>query len=252
MSPDSVILEIAFVRLAPKQDQLDEEFWADVDEQHIETEVRRRLNQNGIRCGLLGSNLPAGLSKLLQSSSNATAGDFQQQDSKTDSVSVKNRRLQSRAGRRGEIVTSTHNDKIDSLLVIDGELTGRSYPQGQCKLAIITLPQGDGHVRLMLTPEIHFGSVEQRWGAEEGAFRYEVGRQREVFQMLNIPATLSPGQTLMISCTSQCKGLGSQFFMEKTNGEPHKKLLLIRLAQTQYDDLFSPEDTREPLVTPGQ
>ena len=31
-----------------------------------------------------------------------------------------------------------------------------------------------------------------------------------------------------------------------------RRLLLIRFAQTQFDDLFAPEQTSAPLATPGE
>ena len=53
-----------------------------------------------------------------------------------------------------------------------------------------------------------------------------------------------PGQTLILSCTPESKGLGQNFFVDTSHGDPQQKLLLIRLAQTQRDDLF---ELSEPL-----
>jgi hypothetical protein len=44
------------------------------------------------------------------------------------------------------------------------------------------------------------------------------------------------------------KGLGAHFFADDESGA--RRPLLIRLALTQDDGLFSPEDAPTPLVTP--
>ena len=36
--------------------------------------------------------------------------------------------------------------------------------------------------------------------------------------------------------------VGNYFFTDDSSGQPEQKLLLIRLAQTQHDGLFSPEE----------
>ena len=53
---------------------------------------------------------------------------------------------------------------------------------------------------------------------------------------------LSPGQILVITCLPERPGsLGYQYFTEQMPDNVVQKLLLIRLAQTRYDDLFVTE-----------
>jgi len=245
-APDSVWLEIAFVRLGVDGTRSLDELWQDLDEQHLPAHVRRTLRDNGYRCGRAGVQLPAALRPLLDQPADdaitGLQGDLE--------APVQLRRLQSRTGRRSEIVTSGQRDEMVILLQEGGRLAGRSLRDAQCLFAAKTFPLGDGRVRLVLTPEVHHGQPQQRWVGRDGAFLLEAGRAREVFEKLRIETVVAPGQTLVLSCTSPAKGLGKHFFLDPTQGRAHEKLLLIRLAQSQRDDLFDADATvSEPLTT---
>src|SRR5690606_27801493 len=95
-------------------------------------------------------------------------------------------------------------------------------------------------VRVEIIPEIHHGSPRQQVVPGEGTFQLITARDREVFEDLRMELTLAPGQTLVLTCTSDQKGLGENFFVEPERGDGQKTLLRIRLLQTQRGDLFDP------------
>ena len=78
-----------------------------------------------------------------------------------------------------------------------------------------------------------------------------IGRDKLVFDRLRLDAKLTPGQVLLVSNTAEIKGPGESFFAETANGTVERTLLVVRVAQTQLDDLFTPEHALAPLVTPG-
>jgi hypothetical protein len=61
---------------------------------------------------------------------------------------------------------------------------------------------------------------------------------------------LSPGEILIVSGTPDVKGLGQHFFASPNADEKSQTMLLVRLAQTQLDDLFAPDQILSPIVTP--
>jgi len=72
--------------------------------------------------------------------------------------------------------------------------------------------------------------------------RLDSSRPKRVFEDLAVSATLSPGGILVMSCLSNRSGsLGHHLFTEN-NGRLEQKLLVLRLAQTQHDDLFLPSE----------
>jgi hypothetical protein len=202
------------------------------------------MYENGLRAGVVGSQLPSELRTLLEANHDPLAIKGA---GTPDDVTASQRQLQSRAGKRGVILTGGAVERMTLLLHEQGNVSGEQYKQAQCLLAVRSFPQGDGRVRLELTPEIEHGDARQRWVGQEGAFHVEASKDRKVIESLKLDLILSPGEVLAISCTPEQKGLGKQFFAPNAGGE--QKLLLIRIAQTQYDDVFAPEKIKAPLAT---
>ena len=72
-----------------------------------------------------------------------------------------------------------------------------------------------------------------------GGFRLEMNRAREAFDELAFTATLAPGHIIVISSLPNRPGsLGHHFLTQVGSGRKEQKLLVIRLSQTQHDDLF--------------
>jgi len=247
-APDSVVFEAAFVRVPPHQ-QLDE-LWRQIDEQQLNAEARRNLIANGIRCGVLGAQLPTELQGFM-----ASAGSDQPVTSSesllSDSVTALYRRLQNRAGERSElIVVPAISERKVVLFHEEGRIRAENFDQGQALFAIRGYPSGDGTVRVELVPEIRHGDVKHQWVPGNGTFLHDIGRATSAFDQLRLTAVLSPGQTLLVTGTEEAKGLGGFLFAEGSGESSERLLLLLRLAQTQYDDLFAPEQAAEPLATP--
>ena len=243
MSPDAVVLECFFVRVPFGDPKSNHQLWQDVDEQHFPAELRRRLARNGFRVGLAGGQLPVALSELLELKDKpapVSGGAHQSELTGMESEPrVVRRHLPIRTGRRKEIVTSGVYDALPVLLRDSGRLSGETYSQAQGLLAVKTFPQGDGRVRLEITPELHHDRARQRWVGDQGVLRLEAGRPRRAFDDLAFSATLLPGSMLILSSLPNLPGsLGHHFFTE-CDGQLEQKLLVVRLAQTQHDELFS-------------
>ena len=123
----------------------------------------------------------------------------------------------------------------------DGELCGRSYGDAQAVVVIEALPEPDNRVQLKMTPEIQFGQERPRCISTQGVLRMEVGRDRRAFDELAMSADLASGDMVVLGCLDSRPGsLGDQFFTRDNEGHHEQKLLVIRLSQTQHDDLFDP------------
>lgn len=235
MSPSTVVLELAFVRLNPERPQETTELWREFDEQILPTELRRRLNTNGMRCGMVGSNLPPNLQRLLDNPTEALDVATQDPEKLADDVTSRQYRLQSREGVRTPIAASSNIEKLHVFVNEDGALRGETYQLAQCMFSVRTYPQGDGRVQLEVVPEIEHGQPVNRRVGQEGIWRLEFSRDRKIFDALRLEVVLSPGDVLAISATPEPLGLGQSFFVK---GPQQTTMLLIRLAQTQKDELF--------------
>ena len=71
--------------------------------------------------------------------------------------------------------------------------------------------------------------------------RLETSRPRRVFEELTMSAFLSPGAMVILSSLPNRPGsLGHYFFTEGEDNHVEQKLLVLRLSQTQHDDLVAP------------
>ena len=248
MPPNSVVLDVFFVRFPLGNPQANGELWREVDEQHFPPELRQRLVQNGFRVGVVGSPMPTALSALLELGDKPapTAGANQVPVGEMeDEPRVTRRHMQVRAGRPADIVASDVYDRLAVLLRESGELVGQTYSAAQAHLGLTALPESDGRVRLDLIPELHYGQAQvrpQAFVGNEAMFRLASCQPRRSFDNLALAATLSPGSMLLIGCLPDRPGsLGQHFFT--CQGEPkQQKLLVIRVSQTQYDEAFLPAD----------
>src|SRR5262249_3925319 len=98
-SPDSVALDVAFVRLPAADLEAYDKIWTLADERALPAELRRDLATNGLRAGVLGHELPAPLRERLDGKAEIAAGG-EEDDAATDAELGDGRRhLQIRSGR---------------------------------------------------------------------------------------------------------------------------------------------------------
>ena len=246
MTPGSAVIEVFSIRLPPGDPGLNGRIWEDVDEQHFPIEVRRKLEKNGFRAGILAGQMPSSLSKLLDLKGTPAAGGDVQHVKITDLVTpsrVSMQHLQTRTGQRYEIAASGVIEKMPILVSEGGEIRGLTYEQAQGIFALHVTPQPDGRMQLELVPEIHHGANRQRYVADQAIFRFETGRAKRAFEEMKLTAVMGPGAMLLLGSQPNRQGsLGHYFFLESNGRDDQldEKLILVRLCQTQHDDLVSP------------
>jgi hypothetical protein len=255
---ETVGLEIFVVRIPQDSPDLNDAFWNEIDEQQFPAELRRKLAANGFRAGVVGNRLPLKLEQLLKLSEEPAKAELEPNrvvDFENEPP-IRRRLLQILSGRRANIICLGEHVREPELVVLmreaDGQLAGRTYHKVMGLLAAKAIPQGDGRVQIELVPELEHGEPQRRFEPGDGMLRVEFGPPHERFEMLRLAATLSPGQMLLVTGLSERTGsLGYQFFIERNAKRSQQKLLLVRLAQTQYDDLFTdvPQPNDEGLTT---
>ncbi len=252
MPPDSCVLDIFFVRFPFGDDEANGPLWTEIDEQRLPCELRRRLAQNGFRAGVVGGCMPCALVRMLELNGKpAPSGESMEVglEELETRPNVVRRHLQLRDGRPREIVASGVRPQRDVLLSTPDGVCGRTYADAQAVLSTEAESQPDGRVRLALTPELQYGDPVSRFVGRQYAFHIETSRSRRVFDDLRISAALMAEEMLVIGgLPNRPSSLGHHFFTQKTAGQEEQKLLVIRLSQTQHDELFSPSDDREPAV----
>jgi hypothetical protein len=246
MAPGSVVIDVFSVRLPHGEADLDRQIWNEVDEQHFPSETRRKLEKDGIRVGVIAGQIPGSLSRLLDLKDKPTTmGEIQQvniADLMTPSR-VSAQHLQARPAQRYEIASSSVIEKMPILVSEGGEIRGVTYEKAQGVFAMRVELEPDGRVQLELTPELQHGESRLNWVGDQSIFRQEMSRKKRPFEELKLTAVLGPGAMLLLGSQPNRPGsLGHYFFLDSNGRDerPDEKLILIRLSQTQHDDLVSP------------
>ncbi|MBX9789250.1 MAG: hypothetical protein K2Y37_10075 [Pirellulales bacterium] len=264
MSPDSVVLDIVFVRLPPQEPAEVAELWAELDEQQLPASLRQRLARNGFRVGVAGGQLPQSLARLIDnamplgedivaasqpapdsSATTVTVTDFQ------DQPALSRRHLQLRDGLEAEIVASGIYPSLPLLEAdADRQLGGRRYNKAQGVISLKAFAEADGRVRLDLRPELQYGEPQQEIRPDAGRWLMQSRRRRHAIDDLQIEALLSPGEMLVLAAHADDTGsAGHYFFTESSGAGTTRKLLLIRLSQTQHEELFGTEELAAEIAT---
>jgi len=245
MSSKSVVFEVLRVRFPVTDESGGEEIWAEVDEQRFPAELRHQLATNGFRVGFVGGQLPMELSKLMQLSDAPLSADQSNVisiEEMKEEPSVQRKHMTMRGGNRGEICASEVYEQLPVLINNSGELGGQIFDQAQGMLAVKAFPETDGRVRLEMVPELHHGKPKQRWVGSQGMMRLDSSRPRRVFERMRLDATLAPGEMLLLGSLPNRPGSLGHHFFTRDNGSLQRQLIVVRLAQTQHQSMFSARD----------
>ena len=189
----TLLLELLFVRYAEHDTVLREELWQYCDEQMLPTDVRQRLAANGLRVGLVTTQLPAHLADRLTASAAALADPAA---TLATDAAVSRRVLRLLPGRRGEILTETG---IPELVLFQHDadgVSGQTFHDASPLVAVRARPVADRRITIEASPEIKHGPIEKSWVGEDGMFRLETGQQRHRLEQLRFNVTLPPLYTL--------------------------------------------------------
>jgi len=252
LAPDSVVLEVTFIRIPEERTDFEPRFWPEADEAVVDTNLRRRLTANGFRCGVLESPPPPALQELLDQQPATDLGDGSTQIEAGSEIAVRTHRLRSRAGHPSKIIVrGTPVPRLAALLYDDaGSVRGESLEQAQLFYCITSHPQGDGRVRVELVPTIEHGETRPRFKGQQGVWTVDnVSRPARTYDDLKVETVLSPGQSVAVGCQDVHRGLGQQFFAANPGEKEPRLLLVVRLQQTQLDDRFRDESLPEPITT---
>ncbi len=242
---ETIKLEVFFARFPAGNAALNGPLWNDIDEQSLPPAIRRELADAGLRAGLVGTQVPVELARLLTLSdapvdpAEANTVDLEQEPA------VTKRLLAVRPNRRSELIASTVYDTLSLLMRDEGQVVGRTYAKAEGRFALRASEVAGGRVQVELTPELHYGEQQQRWNAADGVIRLEASRPKRVFDELKLAAQLEPGQMLIVSCQPDRPGtLGHCFFTEPKADSLMQKFLVIRIAEAGSDRSFAEHPRR--------
>lgn len=256
MGSDVVALQIAVIRLDGEPLREFDSVWNKADLHSLSIDVRKRLDQNGFRTALFGSQLPAELTSALNWTQPlmTAEGDilFNSQaplpPNQTQGPYLLRQIEQLNVGDQHWIpCTDTYPELAWEL---DDQRSRRSglCVQAQCGWNISQAPLGDGSIKLWIRPIVQHGERKLRYGIDQETLLVQEQQENLPLEELDFSQRLRLGQTLILTCHESPIGLGKSYFAPD-GFSTSRQALLIRLVRTGHDDLFAPEQTSRPLST---
>ncbi len=235
--PITIPVELAFVRFDEHDAGLREELWTFVDEQSLDAELRRRLNANGLRIGIVTGHLPAHLADRIVPARAAAAGAAT--EALAEDPAIAQRLLRLLPDRRSEIVAAAELDELVLLEERDGAVQGGTFHDATGLFALRVRPAADGRVQLDLTPEVKHGPMERSWVGEEGMFRMEAGQRQHRREDLHVSLTLPLDAMLVVGCAGdRASTLGDALLRDHSGPKATMRLLAIRPLARAVDPMF--------------
>jgi hypothetical protein len=239
--PENVAgVEVMIMRMSPDQNDAMEAVWSRTNEQALPIELRRRLDQNGIRATVVESVIPLPLQSMIDSIEKRLSDDpFEQMGIGADIVSH-SRLLQCRAGQRKEILFG--NKRSEPIVLMhnhDGVVSGRSFDEPQLLFDLRAQPNSDESTLFSLVPEVQYGPLKQKFVSQEFGIRSESKRDAVQWTDVTIDQKFKPGQMLMITAALPPRGLGEHFFFTNTvSGTREQLLFLVRFSPNRHNSAF--------------
>ncbi|QDS89388.1 hypothetical protein EC9_35870 [Rosistilla ulvae] len=232
-SPSAAVIDIGFVSLPIRDDQVDWRLWNDVDEQVLSDDLRRQLAANGLRAGRIAGPMPALVAEELNAGAKQESLQFLEQANLLSEVAHGGRRVFCRTAMRYELPVRSQMRGEVSLLVKKGDsLTGRRLNDPLFQFSMETRRGDHGEIILRLVPEYKAGDMKQAWISNEQALRLESRRDVHALDHLAIEVPLEVGNAVLISPTATPCGIGEKMLMgERVDEVRDVVALVLRLTQ---------------------
>lgn len=240
-APDTVSVETVLVRFDEQHTEELDKAWLGADESVIDIQQRKLLDLNGIRVGVIRGDLPKEILQQLELSRSQQRTDVEEQLGLASDSDSRARLLSCRGGKRKELLIRRENQQpLSVVTTIGGSVSGHQFVRASALFALTMYPQTDGTAITELIPEIQYGDARQNFISGEFGMRQELRRDSKLWKQLKIRTTLATNEVLMVSTTAPSKALGHAFFRTENSQQIEEQIvLLIRLASTSSDDLFS-------------
>ena len=232
----TIAVELSFVRHDARDPLLRAELWNFVDEQALDDGLRRRLERNGLRAGVVTGDLPQELAARL-AVPDADAG------LQAAERAGSRRLVHVLPGRRAEIVAAAARPEVVLLEDREDGVHGGTFRDCSGLVTLRAWPAADGRLRIEAVPELRHGAVQRTWVGEEGMFRLETGQARHRFDDLQISAVLPARGMLVIGpadADADATTVGDALLRDRAGGAAAGvQLLVIRPLAAAVDPLFA-------------
>lgn len=224
-SRETIQVEILFAERPYSDLLVGDILWDTVDESGALDPAQRDLaNKNGFRVGIVASDPPQSLQRLLGITTEGGTVE-----------GVRGRRVGLFENTSTEIQTSDHyercsielNDQSEQVHVLD-------FENARCVLRLKARRFQPGWAKLEFQPEIHFGDNQLRHQASDEGWTLNTAQNIKKFHGHQFEVTLNQGEMAVVGdLNSGVENAGQHFFVVGEGQERKRRVLVVRLADMQ-------------------
>ena len=237
--PGHISLQTMFLRLEGDEIASLQRTWAQLDEMSFDLGLRRELELNGIRCGVVLGAMPSELQRLLDRTETALHSDPLENADLNADVSSHPKTYICKSGVDKDLPAKPQRSGSVTVLHYDGQPKGGTYRDPAFMLKLRGVNKAGGGIRLSVRPFLEHGEYRSQVTGQSFAMRREMTREVKNWPNLEISRERQPGQVLVIGSTDPPRALGSHFFSaDQVGGLRVATVLLIRVGSSGSDQAF--------------
>jgi hypothetical protein len=227
LPPDAIQLDVVYVERPAGDTLLGPELWRHVDQiGSIEPEQRTLLRKNGFRVGVVASNPPLPLQRML-----GLTSDFAYEPAAEKSKQLVGHRCVLRSGGQTDIQASPAYPECTFEITQGGESRRRTYENALCKYHVTAERLQDGWVQLDFVPTVHHGQEQLRRVVGDAGWQFHTAQRTETLYPQRFSLRLSVGEMAVVTADEEADGtLGRLFFLGPDDEPQVQRLLVVRLA----------------------
>lgn len=229
-SKETIQVEILYAERPYHDLLIGDVLWDAVDESGaLDPSQRQAVNANGFRVGIVASDPPESLQRLLglTTDQNSRTG--------TNQTGLNGRRVGLFQEASTEIQTSDIWERC-SIEVTDAEeqVHVLDFENARCVMRLKADSFQPGWARIELQPEIHYGQNRLRRHAAEEGWQLKTSQEIKPLFGLNFEVVLNQGEMVVVGDLGHGpETAGNHFFVTGEGPERRRRLLVIRLADMQ-------------------
>jgi hypothetical protein len=225
-SPEAVQLDVFLLERPAEDHLLAAGIWKDVDQiGPLSSETRDSLRDNGLRLGIVSSNPPPSVQKLLGLMAEIPT------DSPEYTKPLMGRHQFLPPGIETEISTGIEHEQCE-FLAHDGERTkALTFERASCILRMKAHRLHDGWVRVDFQPEIHHGDKVMRATPTDKEWSFRGGQNIDVRRSQRFSVEMNVGEMALITATPDDEStMGDRFFCHTDQGLKKQRVLVVRVV----------------------
>lgn len=227
-SPEAIQLDVVLLERPADDRLLSTAIWKEVDQVGaLSSETRESLRANGFQMGIVGSNPPPAVQRLLGMAAEIPF------DTSSEAKPLMGRHQYLPPGMETEIATSVEHEQCEVEVRDSDQVKLLEFERANCVLRMKAHRLRDGWVRVDFQPEIHHGDsrLRQTTSEADASWALRGGQKIDVRNAQKFSLEMNVGELVLVTAMSDDElSLGDRFFCHEDRGLKKQRVLVVRVV----------------------